>query len=220
MQFFTSITVFSKMPVRRLLIPVSLLLYLTSCGGEPQKLQTSANTDDSEVLSKEFDVDPDYNSMSNRFNSDLVQELFDEEVNKTPELQNLVEQVRDLEQMKKDSLEDYNGFVQNNSKYITAANDYIDQISDTVLKKDMKKAFADFESSYEKMVVPSRTAMNTINNKTIELNNHLVVLKLLVTKSVMQKYRMKHLPDVHQMSKIQTKYDLLIDKTKNYPSGE
>jgi len=216
MQVFIIDTISCKILILRLIIPVFFFSFLLGCN-EPHRPQAISNTNDSEVLNKEPEPDLNYNSFSNRINSDILQELFDEEVNKTPELQNLVEQIKDMEQLKKDSLADYDGFVQNNSKYITAANDYIDQISDTVLKKDMKKTFSDFETSYEKKVISSKNAMSAINNKTIELNNQLMVLKLLVTKSVMQEYQAKHLPDMRQMNRIQDKYDSLIDETRSYP---
>jgi hypothetical protein len=162
------------------------------------------------------DSKTDISSISKRYSSDIVQDLFNEAVSKDNKLKNLTDNLNEIGSIKADSLKPYREYFQNNTAYWSSANRYISMISDSILKNDLKEIFKDFESKYEATISKHNYLIEKIEGKEKILNDYQILMKLSITIPMISSYQKNELPDLKALNNIVVRYDTLINETQNY----
>lgn len=159
---------------------------------------------------------PELSSISKRFSSDIVQELFNEAASKDAKLKDLTKKIEEIENIKNDSLKPFRVYLQNNDNYWEIANNYISRLNDSTLKNELKEIIKNLESDYRKSISNHDYVMNTLDNRTKTLNDREILMKVLVTFPMITNYQKNELPDLNGLNHLVHMYDTLIKETEAY----
>lgn len=162
------------------------------------------------------DSKTDISSVSKRYSSDIVQDLFVEAVSKDNKLKKLTENIKEIGDIKADSLKPCREYFQNNNAYWSSANRYVSMISDSVLKNDLKEIFKDLESKYKTSISKHNYLMEKIDEKEKILNDYQLLMKLSITIPMISSYQKNELPGLDKLNNMIYMYDTLIKETKEY----
>jgi hypothetical protein len=172
------------------LLSTFICLTLFSCGN-PRK-ESKPNQEIPKALD---DSKSSYDIVSkNRWSDDLVESLYAELSEKTPELSQLEDKIGNLIKSKSDSTESFNQYNQKNQAYFSAVNGHIEQIKDTVLREKMKSLITGNLSKYNSKVSPHLALLKAIDDKNVTLNDLHAVLKITRTLPLIEKYQRENLP--------------------------
>jgi hypothetical protein len=198
------------------LINCILILIMISCTDNRNVKEEQIIQNQTPEILDQTKTDSKITSIKKRYSGDIVQELFDEAVSKDSKLKDLTDRIDKIGKSKSDSLIQYNTYIQNNNRYWSTANDYINQLSDSSIRKQMKEVFKNLKADYEKMIIQHKILDDKINLKTVTLSDQEILIKLLVTEPMMTNYQRNELPDIKKMNRIIYMYDTLINETKAY----
>lgn len=196
----------------------SFLFFITlfSCSKERTKeVTTEPHSATPEVLN-ESKSDVYLNSVSKRYKSNIIEELYSEAMEKDATLSRLNERINRIGGVKSDSLEAYNKYIRNNEKYWHEVEQYLNNISDSTLKKETKNVFKVLEEKYNARISKHDSAFQKLENKTLSLEDQLALMKLLVTADMMTNYQRNELPKITTINSLSARYDSLIRETKTY----
>lgn len=151
---------------------------------------------------------------SGRYKADIIDELFEEALEKDATLRALNEQIEMMPSVKEDSLHAYNKYKSLNTDYWNRAKDYISQIQDETLKISTAKAFDDMEKAFYTKIANHEKVNSTIQQQSKALQDRLLVVKLLVTQSMILNFQNNELPDIQTMESLIKAYNVLIKEAE------
>jgi|WetSurMetagenome_2_1015567.scaffolds.fasta_scaffold98986_2 hypothetical protein len=162
------------------------------------------------------DAKPGISSVSKRYTSGMVEDLFIEAMNKDDSLKAIVNEMNEMNNTKNDSLRAIKTYFQNNDMYWISANNYIDKLSDTLLKNDLREIFKSLETKYKKSTANHNYVVDNLENKAIVLRDCEIIMKLTISAQMMDNYQKNKLPALNGLKSLVVSYDTLINKTKEY----
>jgi hypothetical protein len=180
---------------------------VASCDNSPDR--EKSNTETPKALD---DKSASYEIVSKRGNSDLIENLYDELVEKTPELKELESKIDNLNDSKSDSLDQFEKYDRKNNVYYNAAVNHIGQINDTVLRDQLKHLITSSETKYNLKISSHSNLLNLIEAKTLTLNDLHEVLKITRTLPLIEKYQNNNLPNTKALQG----YLKQLDETLSY----
>ncbi len=145
-------------------------------------------------------------SKSGRY-EDLVESLYAELSEKTPELSQLEDKIENLRKSKGDSTESFNQYNQKNQAYFSSVNGHIEQIKDVVLREKMKALITANLSKYNSKVSPHLDLLKAIDDKNVTLNDLHAVLKITRTLPLIEKYQKESLPATKSIKEFSKRLD-------------
>jgi hypothetical protein len=173
-------------------IILSSLIFLTLISCDNLRKNAKPNQETPKALD---DTKSSYDIVSkSRWSDDLVESLYSELSEKTPELSQLGDKIEKLRKNEGDSTESFNQYNQKNQAYFSAANAHIEQIKDTVLREKMKLLITASLSKYNAKVSPHLALLKAIDAKNVSLNDLHSVLKITRTLPLIEKYQRDNLP--------------------------
>jgi hypothetical protein len=191
------------------------LLNFSSCSTKTNQNDTiNIEEQTPEVLENEKEIE--LSSISKRYNEDIIEKLFNEAIDKDQVLKNLVREIGHIDDLKNDSLKDYNKYIQNNKEYWSGVDRYVRQISDSVLKNEITKAFNILEKGYNKKIDTHKKAIGELGQKTKTLDDYELILKLIVSERMIDNYQKNELPNIQAIKGVSNSYDTLINDIKEY----
>jgi hypothetical protein len=155
-------------------------------------------------------------SFSKRYEGDIIQELFNEALSKDEELKTLSEKMAEINTVKNDSLESYRTYIQNNNRYWSNIFEYINQISDSTIKIELRESFKIMESKYLESIKPHDLIISRLDVKSKVLNDREILMKIIVTQPMMYNYQRNELPAIKPLKDLANMYDELIKRTQPY----
>lgn len=147
------------------------------------------------------------------YGDDLLEDLFNELLEKDAALGELEHAIGKLKEDKKDSAESFNAFNLKNNAYYNSANTHLEAITDSVLKQTIKLLVDNSLSKYKSTTAEHNNLIATINSKDITLNNLHIILKLTQTLGMIEKYQAKDIPSTKPLEKTSKAYDIIITRT-------
>jgi hypothetical protein len=203
-----------KAPYLILMIPILFLMaYSTS---------NKNNLDSEEDIAKEtphillVDNNERTSSFSKGKHSDIITKLYKEAIKKNDKLNTLNDAINNIGKVKSDSLQGYRHFSQTNNDYWSTAKRYINQLQDSALKQSTLQTFLAIESNYRTKISKYEKKLSVINNKTLSLNDRLVLMKLFVTGAMIKNYQINEEPRIKTLENIINEYDRLIKETEEF----
>jgi hypothetical protein len=193
-----------------------LIIFIVGCENQKEDLspKEKINNETPQVLDEKIDFN--LNSISRRKNYDIISKLYNEAIEKNIKLKQLNDEINKISETKNYSLSDYYKFSNTNNKYWSASNRSIDDIQDSTLKKSTRKAFKILELKYRGNMSEYEKTLNLINERTISLNDQLILIKLFITESMIKNYQLNEKPEINKIKNIVIEYDKLIKKTEEY----
>jgi hypothetical protein len=148
-----------------------------------------------------------YEITSKRGKPDLVESLYDELVEKSPELNALEINLRNLHSSRFDSTMDYDKFNEKNLSFYGSAENHLEQISDSTLKEKIKKILALSIEKYHSDTAEHENILKSIESKNLTLNDLHILLKIVRTLPIMEKYQKENLPQTAPLEGFEKRLD-------------
>jgi len=152
--------------------------------------------------------------ISKRGGHDLVEELYDELLKKDPELQRLEDMIAVLDEQKTDSLAAFRDYDNKVQSYYRSAGMHLGNINDSALRMEIKSLISNSESAYQNKISRHSRLIELIHAKDSSLADLHIVLKLVRTMSVMEKFQSDHLPSTTPAETVNRNFDNAIQKAK------
>lgn len=154
-----------------------------------------------------------------RYDDDIISNLYKEALKTDQGLGKLDKAIGDINQLKIDSLQAFSKYTETNQRYWTSFERYADQITDSVLKESVLALFEKLQKQYSESLSEHYSQLKNLDKKTDELNDQLIVLKLLVAQKLMEEYQQVMMPDADLIKDQINKYDELIKETQSRNKG-
>ncbi|HEX9510699.1 MAG TPA: hypothetical protein VF939_09455 [Puia sp.] len=151
--------------------------------------------------------------LSKKGDNDLVEDLYKELVEKSPELKELEITIGQLPEKKADSIKSFNEYNQDNNAYYGFADRHVVEIRDSILREKIKALIIKSESAYKNKIDHHISLLDVINAKSTSLEDLHLALKITKSIAVMQQYQNDHIPGVAPLQNIIRQYEKGIQKT-------
>jgi predicted RNase H-like nuclease (RuvC/YqgF family) len=155
---------------------------------------------------------------SKRGYGDLVDRLYTEEVNKSAELKKIEAQIKDIRQAKKDSLDEFEDFNENNNSYYTSALSKSGNISDSLLKQRIAEMISESKRNYSDKISELEKAVSALEGKSATLNDYHIALKIKITLPLIEKFQNSKLPAARPIKNLMNNYDKVIKRVDSVVS--
>lgn len=145
--------------------------------------------------------------------NDLIEDLFQELVDKSPELKNLENELKELKT--RDTNDIFYNYNEKSEDYYASASRHINSIQDSVMKQKMLNLITKSEEKYSTQKSDLENLTKTINQKKMEIKDYHNALKIVLTIPLIEQYQKQHLPNKAPFEKLIEKENQLLQKTKN-----
>lgn len=177
-------------------LPVACFVILAACDGSRKPKETELTIP--KALQIEKSAYPEIESRSYK-SGNMVDELYDDLVSKTPLLQQIEKKITDLNENGRDSTSAFYKFDANNTTYYRSAETNLSRLKDTVLRDNILESIQNSIGEYNKRVSVQKNLVIAIKNKEINLQDLHVVLKVVKTLPVIEKYQKENQPPSKQL---------------------
>lgn len=195
--------------MRKLLFISMVLTIILSCNNDrpPQPQQETPKALDEKQES--------YSLVTKRgYNEDILENLYSELVDKTPELKKLEEDIDIIYDSKNDSLEVFTSFDSKNDRYYNSAGIHAQGIKDSLLRQKMKNLIQASLANYNSLTAPHNNLLKSIESKQATLGDVHTALKIVKTLPVIAKYQKNSLPDTRPLEGYSQKLSKTISETE------
>ena len=138
---------------------------------------------------------------------DLVESLYTELVEKTPELKKLGRAIDDLERKVRDSSEVFDTYDAKNKSYYAAAKIHLSQIRDSVLRDRINILIEKSLTHYESSTQANKALIRAIGEKKSDLSDLHTVLKISRTLPLMEKFQKENLASTKGLKTVLKEFD-------------
>lgn len=132
--------------------------------------------------------------ISKRYDGDLVETIYAELAEKTPELGALEKKINSLNEKKSDSIKYFTDYNNKNQSYYQAASAKIKLVKDSVLRAKINLMIEQSLSRYNKSIALDRELFNQIEKKSIALNDMHLALKVTRSLKVIENFQRSNKP--------------------------
>jgi hypothetical protein len=191
-----------------LLIPLMVFILL-SCNQKKQQQAPAPETPKAlqESGSAEFSL------LSKRgYREDLVENLYAELVSTNPDLKAIEKQISYLDEARTDSIEPFNNFNQKNEEYYNDAHQRLLLLSDSALKNKISLLISNSQSKYNTQIAGHNNLLSLLNSKNIKLRDMHVILKIVKTLPLIEKYQHDNITDKKPIEKTINDFDKTLKK--------
>jgi hypothetical protein len=154
-----------------------------------------------------------YEEISKVRNDNLVESLYNELVEKTPELKQLESKIEVLEKSKNDSIILFTKYNQNNQSYYHSVNSNLVQIKDSLLRNKIKLLITNSLKKYNSQILKQEELLKLMDLKSVTLNDLHTILKITKSLSVIEKYQTENMPSAKSLERYLKELDGTIQTT-------
>lgn len=137
-----------------------------------------------------------YSLVTKRGSNNVLEDLYDELVEKTPELKTLENQIDNLNNNRTESTEIFNTYKGKNALYYNDANQTVGLIKDSSIKEKIKELIANSKTKYDTKISEHTKLLQAIDTKFLTLADLHTFLKIKRTLPIMEKYQNDNLPSI------------------------
>lgn len=185
---------------------ITAIIIFTSCNEKP-----TAQTDSAEMPKALTDKDNGIGYSLKKERYDLLEQLYDELLQKDTNLKKLEDQIVVVKSSKFDSLSKFQGFNGKNEAYFNSATFQANQITDSVLKKRIQQLIADKQAAYKKKMIQHLALVDTIHVNDKKIADLHRLLKITKTLPMIEQYQNK-LPSTKSMESYIVEQNNVIEK--------
>lgn len=195
----------------KLIIPVFIVLSFCAC--------SNSTNDEKLDIPKALDNQSSTEILTKSRNDDMIENLYAELVDKTPELKDIETEIENIQKGKPDSVNPYRDFNNKNAEYFSSANNNAEKISDSLLKIKIKTFILNSQSAYNLKISKHEALLAAIDTKVLSLSDLHTFLKIAKTIPVIEKYQDENMPRtkpleglLKQLDRTTKKIDSIIEK--------
>ncbi len=155
-----------------------------------------------------------YELVSKRGYDDLVESLYQDLVEKTPELKALEARIEVLSKTNNDSTDAFQNYDSKNQSYYSSSTGHIGGIQDSVLKYKMKALIEASVKKYTTKVSSQKQLLLAIDARKTSLNDLHTVLKITRTLAVMENYQNDNYPDARPIKNYSKELEATLKETE------
>jgi hypothetical protein len=195
-EYFLYIVVYLHTSTRfmsiKILLSLVLALSLFACGNRNEKKAEKATP-------KALKDDVSYEISSRRSYGDLLEDLYQELINKDIDLQALEEKIAALQKSQTDSSVLFKNYDNKHQAYFLSAERHVAGISDSLVRDKMKALLAKSLTKYNALTTEHHELLTLIAAKNLTIADLHSVLKIVKTLPLIEKYHVDHLPSTKSM---------------------
>ncbi len=144
---------------------------------------------------------------------DLIDELYQELVDKNPELKKLEEDIEAIRLKSNEPIEKFNAYGARSNSYYSSANYKATAMSDSLLKNKIIAFISKSENNYIEKTTEINSLLKQVSENSSAINNHHTVLKIVLTLPLIEQYQKENLPNTKEFKDIIKEQDKLIKQT-------
>ncbi len=144
---------------------------------------------------------------------DLIDELYQELVDKNPELKKLEEDIEAIRLKSNEPIEKFNAYGARSNSYYSSANYKATAMSDSLLKNKIIAFISKSENNYIEKTTEINSLLKQVSENSSAINNHHTVLKIVLTLPLIEQYQKENLPNTKEFKDIIKEQDKLIKHT-------
>lgn len=167
-------------------LPFALVLLLTACTTRKKSDNIPPPAEQPAALQEHS---PSYDVISKRSGDDLAEALYQEAVEKSPELKSLEKDIKSVNEKNTDSLHDWYFFKGRNQSYYDAAERHVNSISDSTVKKLLLDKVKKSKEQFTILARPYQSLEDQLSAKQKQLNDLHEVLILQFSLKAMEEYQ-------------------------------
>jgi hypothetical protein len=190
-----------------------ITIFLFSCNINKPAVPENKQAESPKALQEDNSISGGSLLSKRSYRDDLVEDLYNELLEKNSALSELEHGMDKLKEDKKDSAESFNAFNLKNNSYYNSADTHIGAITDSVLKQRIKLLVDNSLSKYKSAITGHNNLIAAISSKDITLNDLHIILKLTQTLSMIEKYQVNRLPPTKPLENTSKNYDKIITQT-------
>lgn len=149
-------------------------------------------------------------SDSKRKGSDLIEDLYREQLKKHKQLQEVENKIENLQQDRSDSLENFEQFNEYVSAYYKLAGYRVESIDDSLLEAKMKLLIDHSLASYTADISKHKDLISAIDKKSVKIGDLHQVLTLVHTLPVIEKYQKDQKPSTKPLERYSADIDKVV----------
>jgi len=200
-------TNFKKENMKKLiLISTVILMTFVSCDNSRIK----ENQEQKQETPKALREEKSYEIISKSGYDDIIESLYKELADKTPELKDLETKFNALSTSKSDSTKQYNKYNRKNKSYYNSADNHIKQINDSILRKKMRSLISSSLTKYNSKVYRHTELLKSIEKKTMTLDDLHEMLIIMTTLPLIEKYQNDNLPTTKSINGYSKQLDKVV----------
>jgi hypothetical protein len=146
---------------------------------------------------------------------DLVDNIYTELVDKSPELKDMENKIAKVQKSKSDSLSLFDKYDDKNHQFYSAAGSHLSRITDSLLRQQIKSLLDNSLKNYKTFTQRHNDLLKTVDLKAATLNDIHIILKLYETLPVIEEYQKTNLPATTPIENLINDYDKTIQKTES-----
>lgn len=154
-----------------------------------------------------------------KYAGDIIHRLYDESMQNDPKLKDIDSRINGFDRIKSDSIEKYLDYISKNENYWQTSEKYISSISDSLIRENTRSIFSLMKKNYLTSIDGHEKVVQSINHSKKELRDQALVLKLMVTKSMIINFQKNELIDIASLEEIAFQLQQLINETKEYSNS-
>lgn len=187
---------------------IVILMLLVSCVGE----QTDKNQRSAAETPKALqDNKVDLKSYSR--SGDLVEQLYGELVDQTPELKKLEDDFVELSPKRAELNEKFLQYGMKSNHYYSTANNNASAVTDSLLRKKMIALITASQTKYTTKTTELNSLLAQMAKNGTTLSDHHAVLKIVLTLPIIEKYQSDHRPDAKEFKELMGQQENLLERT-------
>jgi hypothetical protein len=176
-----------------LILSLIIFVLLTAC-----KNNTKQQNPPPEIP-KALEEKGSYGLVTKRGGDNVLEELYNELAEKTPELKNLENQIDNLNSGRNDATEIFYTYNGKNTLYYSEANQILGRMKDSSIKEKIKDLITSSNTKYDTKISGHTKLLTAIDSKFSTLEDLHAYLKIKRTLPIMEKYQNDNLPSIKPM---------------------
>ncbi len=189
-------------------IAIFCLTLLFSCENRQKENKTEIKAETPKALQEDKLEIKSYSR-----SGDMIEELYQELVDKNPELKKLEEDIEAIRLKPNEPIEKFNAYDAKSNSYYSSANYKATAMSDSVLKNKIIAFISKSENNYKEKTTEINSLLKEVSENGSAINNHHTVLKIVLTLPLIEQYQKDNLPGTKEFKNIIKEQDKLIIKT-------
>ena len=194
--------------IRNSLLHAFLLTLLVACGNKSSDNNATPIPETPKAL-QEDKIDIKSYSRSN----DLVDELYQELVDKTPALKQLEDEIDAINPKPGELSAKFNTYESKSNSYYSSANYKAMAITDSLLRTQIVSLLSASSKSYSAKTSVLSSLIDQFSKNSSKLNDHHSVLKIVLTLPIIEKYQNENKPDKKEFKALIKEQENLIKQT-------
>ena len=170
------------------LLTLAAIMLLISCNGRKEQNEVP------KVQNPEALQDKSELRSLTRKGSDLVDELYAELVEKSPELKELEKELADFEEVPSVTQNLFYRYDVKSNQFYANANGFASDIKDSISKKKILDFIENSSKKYDSKTKELQALVNEIADSHNTINDNHTILKIVLTLGILEKYQNENLP--------------------------